>query len=279
MPLRRDPLPRVVRHTLTKREKVIISTRRHSAWLVPPVAILLAGTVFALWFAVNFPQTGALLTLLWCAWLVLVGRTAWFGYLWWRHAFIVTTERFILVDGGVTLTQTQLPLAFGKDITLRQNLVGQWLGFGDFVLETAPKEHPLHQVTWLPDCERLHRRITRLMQGDEGRHDTIPDMIPTYDDRVLIVDEASRNQMERVHRPAGGNEPVVKSARAPGLLSLWRGIRSTMPLAPVADDPPKRLIPLPRRRRRRDPDRTGTQRRNVTTVGKTPQPPNVIRKL
>lgn len=283
--MRHDRPPRVVRQILTKKERIIASTRRHWAWLVEPVASLLAGTVFAAWFGLSFSDTGPLINLVWLGWLVLLGRTCWYWFLWWRHCFVVTNERIMLVTGGLTQTTTQLPLVFGKDITLSQHLIGQWLGFGDFELETAPKDHPLgHKITWIPDCERLHRRISRQIQGDTAdghdshQHTNDTDMmVPAYgeDGGVVIIDESSRSapeKVERVHRQAGESAPVVLQ-RGPGLLSLWRGIGSTRPSAPAAiakrsrfSRKPKTVVPEP-------------GRINVTTTGKDPQPHRVIRKL
>ncbi len=279
MALRHDPLPRVVQHILTKPERVIESERRHWAWLAEPVGTLLLGTLFALWISVNVPDGGEFLTLLWLAWLVLVGRTGWMWFLWWRQCFVVTSDRFILVHGGITLTVSQLPLEYGKDITLRQNLPGQWLGFGDFVLERAPKENALRHVTWLPDCERLHRRISRLLQGDDGKSRYVESIVPTLDDdTIVIIDETSRStrekvKAERVHRRAG---EVVTPVQSPGVLSLWRGIRSTMP---GLSTPP---APVRRPRLRRRPWRSEPaepERKNITTTGKEPQHASIFRKL
>lgn len=201
MALRRDPLPRVVRRTLTAREKIIVSVHRHWAWLVAPVAMLLIATLAALWFSMTFPTAAP--TLIWFAWLVIVFRTGWHWFNWWRQSFIITTERIILVRGGFTVTQTQIPLELGKDITLRQSMVGQWFGFGDFILEATPQDHSMHEVTYLPDCERLHRRITRLLQGDPVelvKHPT-PEKKAVEDvvaDDIVTVDETSRSEPQRL---------------------------------------------------------------------------------
>lgn len=277
---RRGPLPRIVRRTLTRQEQIIVAVRRHWAWLLEPVLTLVVATIFVLGFAMETGGTDPLLNVLWLGWLLVVGRTAWRWYLWWRHCFIVTTERFVLAHGSWVLTVSQLPLAFGQDVTLRQSVPGRLLGFGDFILETAPKDHLLKNLTWLPEPERLYRRIARLMQGADGKPAEETMIVPGYDDnRVVIVDDSSKTTPERVHRQAGD---ILVPTRGPGLLSLWRGVRSTMPVRPPVEVIPERvrrgLGTLVRTRTRtRTPSPTSS--RNVTTTGKTPQQPSILRKL
>ncbi|MFV0458714.1 MAG: PH domain-containing protein [Actinomycetales bacterium] len=286
MPARHDPLPRVVRRILTKKERVLSSTRRHWAWLLGPAATLLAGTLLAVWFSSSFPDTAPLPNLLWLAWLLLVARTLWRCFVWTRNSFVVTSERFLLVTGNLTLTIAQLPLAFGKDITLRQSLLGQRLGYGEFVLETAPKDHLLRDVTWVPDCERLHRRISLLMQGDGLDSDGYTDVVvPGYDDnRIVFVDESSRSAPERVERAAGAGLPGVSTGtRGPGLLSLWRGVRSTLPSREHPQEGTGRRVrglPIPRIPwRRRHHKQAGDSTPARPAGARQSSLPNVIRRL
>lgn len=246
-PPKRDPLPRVVRKTLTKRERVAVSLRRHWLWAALPLAQVGAGFVVATWLAVQLVDADPLPNLIWLAWLVLLGRSCWQLTAWWRHRFVVTNERFILVDGWPSQTQSQLDLRFGKDITLRQNIFGQLFGFGDLELETAPREHPLRRITGIPDVPLVHRRISRLIQGDDD-----VEILPTYDgDPAVIVDASSRNAPERVHREAG-DQPIMVDGRQ-GVRALFRGVASTLPKrAPVVPEVLKRPIKLPRLWTRQD---------------------------
>jgi membrane protein YdbS with pleckstrin-like domain len=193
--LRRE-LPPVLRKCLTKREKVMLATRRHWVRMVEPVLSALAAAVLALWHGLTFPDLTALTRVLQLAWVVLLVRVGWRYWLWRRQWFAVTNHRFLLLHGGLTITLGQLPLVHGRDLTLHQSLLGQWFGYGEFTLETAPKDHVLRTVRWLPDSERIYRRISHYVHdGGDDKQAYADAIVYGFDDHhAVIIDESSRNK-------------------------------------------------------------------------------------
>ena len=216
--LRRE-LPPVLRKCLTKREKVMLATRRHWVGMVEPVLSALALATLALWHGLTSPDLTALKRVLQLIWLALLGRVGWRYWLWRRQWFAVTNPRFLLLHGGLTVTLGQLPLVHGRDLTLHQSLLGQWFGYGRFTLETAPKDHVLRTVRWLPDSERIYRRISHYVHdGGEDKQGYADAIVYGFDDHhAVIIDEGSRNKTV----PVGGR---VSRARK-GALQMLDGVR------------------------------------------------------
>ncbi len=245
--LRRE-LPPVLRKCLTKREKVMLATRRHWIGMVEPVLSALAAAVLALWHGLTFPDLTAITRVLQLVWLVLLLRVGWRYWLWRRQWFAVTNHRFLLLHGGLTITLGQLPLVHGRDLTLHQSLLGQWFGYGRFTLETAPKDHVLRTVRWLPDSERIYRRVSHYVHdGGDDKQGYADAIVYGFDDHhAVIIDESSRNKTV----PVRGR---VARARK-GALHMLDGVRGVRhdptetgpsPVAVLDEGPPVSGEPAP----------------------------------
>lgn len=164
----RGDLPAMLQNCLTKREKVLFASRRHWSWLLEPVLTPLAVSVVAMWHGVANPDQPMITRLLLACWVALLIRFGWRLWLWRRHWFVVTDLRFLLQHGRITLTLAQLAIIHGRDLTLHQSPLGQWFDYGDFTLETAPRDHVLRTVSCIPDGPRLYRRISGAVLADES---------------------------------------------------------------------------------------------------------------
>lgn len=205
----RDELPRVVRKTLLRNEPVFICLRRHGLWAIGPLLEIIGAIIAASWLATFFFAYDPLPQLVWIACLIPVAHGAYGLMEWSRFRFIVTGDRFILVNGfWPRRTRAQLALQFGKDLTIQQNPLGQILQFGDLILDTAPRDHPLRQVTGLPGVADVHLTITRILNGEFQGYGRQPgpdvEVLPSYGgDTVVVVDAESRSPAQQVHRQAG----------------------------------------------------------------------------
>ena len=146
----------------------VVATRRHWAVLIVPA--LKAVPVLALggWLLVLDPgnritSTAGLLVV--AAALVFLALRA--GEWWMRH-FIVTNRRVLLTSGIVVRTVALLPLRRITDLTWKETLLGQVLGYGTFRFESAGQQQALSEITFLPEADVLYRRMSQLLFGGDG---------------------------------------------------------------------------------------------------------------
>ncbi|SFT41852.1 PH domain-containing protein [Geodermatophilus amargosae] len=148
-------------------EQAVVATRRHWAVLLWPGANALAVLLVGLWVLTLDPDnrfsSGVGL-------LVVVGALGWFALRageWWMRHFIVTRRRVLLTSGIVARTVTLLPLRRITDLTWKETVLGQVLGYGTFRFESAGSQQALSQITFLPRADLLYREVSELLFGSD----------------------------------------------------------------------------------------------------------------
>ncbi|MGY1746411.1 PH domain-containing protein [Blastococcus sp. SYSU D00695] len=159
------------KYLLPEEHPPVVATRRHWAVLIVPVLKALPVLVAGGWLLVldpenRFTSTAGLLVVL--AALVFLALRA--GEWWMRH-FIVTNRRVLLTSGIVVRTVALLPLRRITDLTWKETLLGQLLGYGTFRFESAGQQQALSEITYLPQADVLYRRVSRLLFGQDGVED------------------------------------------------------------------------------------------------------------
>nr|WP_204331514.1 PH domain-containing protein [Geodermatophilus sabuli] len=146
----------------------VIAVRRHWAELIAPVTTSLPALVVGGWLLLLDPDNEVSTTV---GFLVL-GVT--FGFLalrigeWWMRRFIVTNRRVLLISGIIVRTVALLPLRRITDLTYKETLVGQVLGYGTFRFESAGQQQALSEITYLPRADLLYRKVSALLFGSDG---------------------------------------------------------------------------------------------------------------
>ena len=152
-----------VQKYLLPAERAVVATRRHWAVLIEPtfkfLPVFLIGGWLVLFDPSNRISSAAGL-------IVLVGALAYYGLRvaeWWMRHFIVSTRRVLLTSGVVVRTVTLLPLRRITDLTWKETLLGQVLGYGTFRFESAGQQQALSEITFLPGADVLYRRVSGLL--------------------------------------------------------------------------------------------------------------------
>jgi uncharacterized membrane protein YdbT with pleckstrin-like domain len=161
------PLPRRaskdVQKYLLPDERAVVATRRHWAVLIEPTAKFLPVFLAGGWLLVFDPDNKVTSS---AGLLVIVGSLVYFGLRvgeWWMRHFIVSTRRVLLTSGVIVRTVTLLPLRRITDLTWKETLLGQVLGYGTFRFESAGQQQALSEITFLPGADILYRRVSRLL--------------------------------------------------------------------------------------------------------------------
>ncbi|WP_233492425.1 PH domain-containing protein [Blastococcus sp. TF02A-30] len=175
-------------------EEVVLATRRHWAVLIEPTlrflpVFLVGGWLFLLDPDNRFTTLVGLVAVLVA--LVVFGLRV--GE-WWMRYFIVTRRRVLLTSGVIVRTVTLLPLRRITDLTWKETLGGQILGYGTFRFESAGQDQALRNLPYMPDAQNLYKEVSKLLFSsdwggaasggdDEGNPDPPPPPQPPSQDR------------------------------------------------------------------------------------------------
>ena len=144
-------------------EEAVLAVRRHWAVLIEPtvkfVVAFAAGGWLLLFDARNRVTSTAGMVLLAVALVYYALRVA----EWWMRHFIVSRRRVLLTSGVIVRTVTLLPLRRITDLTWKETLLGQLLGYGTFRFESAGTGNALAEITYLPHADQLYRQVSGLL--------------------------------------------------------------------------------------------------------------------
>ena len=163
-----DTVPASVNKYLLPHERQVISVHEHPAVLIGPIALVLLGLAIAgvLSNYATHGNTTAIL-IIWGLWVVLLG---WLGVKIWDWAvnyFVVTSHRLILARGVVVRNVGMLPLAKVTYMSFRRTTIGRFLGYGEFIVESAGQDQALSHVDHLPYPEQLYLEVCGLIFKDK----------------------------------------------------------------------------------------------------------------
>ncbi|WP_020013704.1 PH domain-containing protein [Promicromonospora sukumoe] len=141
-------------------EKIVIATRRHWARLWEP--ILTTTGAFALGLAILVavdPNVRDQLAWVWLPFLVLGARLLWKWLDWRAEWFVMTDRRLILLTGFLVHRVAMMPSEKVTDLGYERTPMGQVLGYGTFIFETAGQDQALDRITWVPRPDSRYRLI------------------------------------------------------------------------------------------------------------------------
>ncbi len=153
---------RLLRRYVLPGERVVLATRRHWAKLLEPA--LVATGVFALcgWLTYVLPPSDQAL-LVWWLWLAALARFGWYLLLWRVEWFVATDKRMLLLTGLVTHQVGMMPLMKVTDMRYSRSVLGQMLGYGQFLLESAGQDQALRQINWVARPDATYRDLCALI--------------------------------------------------------------------------------------------------------------------
>jgi membrane protein YdbS with pleckstrin-like domain len=160
---RRDPY-------IMPHERRVLTVRQHPLPVLgAPFAILLAVTAAAIWLTAS----GVAWQLLWLLWLVAVINLAVKAFRWMITYFIITNMRMIVVTGLTVRVVSTLPIVKLVDISYEFTPMGQFFGYGRFIIESAAHDHPLRRINALPRVEAIYHELCSLLFSDPLEQDSI----------------------------------------------------------------------------------------------------------
>ncbi|QIK74005.1 PH domain-containing protein [Propioniciclava coleopterorum] len=141
-------------------EFIVDEVSKHWVCYVVPTLIVLAGT--ASLFAMPALGPGWWVGLL--AGLALACVGFYRIHAQFMDRFLITNMRVFRVHGIVDQHMATMPIARILDISVRQTFLGQLLGYGHFVFESAAQDQGLKQINFVPRIEERDLTIQRVIQ-------------------------------------------------------------------------------------------------------------------
>jgi membrane protein YdbS with pleckstrin-like domain len=148
-------------------EEAVLAVRRHWAVLIEPTAKFLPAFLLGGWLLLLDPDNPVSSS---AGLIVLVLSLGWYALRiveWWMRHFIVSRRRVLLTSGVIARTVTLLPLRRITDLTWKETVLGQLLGYGTFQFESAGAGNALAEITFLPRADQLYRRVSGLLFGSD----------------------------------------------------------------------------------------------------------------
>jgi membrane protein YdbS with pleckstrin-like domain len=148
---------------LLPEEGAVVATRRHWAVLIEPTLKFLPVFLIGAWLLLLSPANPVSSS---AGLVVIAGALLYYGLRvgeWWMRHFIVSTRRVLLTSGVIVRTVTLLPLRRITDLTWKETLLGQLLGYGTFRFESAGQQQALSEITFLPRADILYRDVSALL--------------------------------------------------------------------------------------------------------------------
>jgi len=202
-----DTVPASVNRYLLPHERQVISVHEHPAVLIGPIALVLLGLAIAGFVSnsgITHGNTAAIL-IIWGLWVVLLG---WLGVKIWTWAtdyFVVTSERLILAKGVVVRNVGMLPLTKVTDMSFRRTTIGRFLGYGEFIVESAGQDQALRNVKFIPYPEQLYLEVCGLIFKEKDAPPKEPTGSSEVANELAQVLTRWLDQHDRRERPDGGD--------------------------------------------------------------------------
>ena len=206
------------KYLLPAEQPPVIATRRHWAVLIVPVAKALPVLAVAVWVLTVDPDNRVTASVGLLALVGALGYLALRGGEWWMRHFIVTNRRVLLTTGIIVRTVALLPLRRITDLTYKETLLGQLLGYGTFRFESAGQQQALSEITYLPRAGVLYRDVSDLLFGGNGA-------------------DKGDDEGEAEPSPRQPRRPSPQSPDRPRADAPTDGRRDTQPIPPL---PPRR---------------------------------------
>lgn len=164
---------RWVRHRLVRQlvegERIVIRTRQHPVSLARPAAWTGAALVVCLWLWGGAEDTGPIarmslvafgLTLVWLAAAETSRRFRW----------IVVTDKRILKHEGVYVRHVPIMrLTKVTDLTFQRSVMGELLGYGTIIIESAGQHQAIRDLTFLPDPDEVSAALNAQLFQERPR--------------------------------------------------------------------------------------------------------------
>ena len=182
----------------------VATVRRHPAVLLVPSAQAVGGLLVAAVLSATLLRGYTLFAaIVWVGWGVLLANLIWKAVDWAVDYFVITSVRILLTSGLFTRSVAMMTPLSRKvtDMSFHRSFAGRLLGYGDFVVESAPDRTRLcARIDHIPYPEQLYLVVCgRIFKDAAGQDDGTGDVTESdvgdkrfddLDDNTYVLDGA-----------------------------------------------------------------------------------------
>jgi uncharacterized membrane protein YdbT with pleckstrin-like domain len=159
-----DTVPAEINKLLLPHERQVISVHQHPAVLIRPGFEVLVGLAIAGWVSSSVAHgNNTVILVIWILWALLLPRLFWKVFDWLTNYFVITSQRLLLTEGFLTRKVEMIPLTKVTDMSFQRSAMGQLLGYGRFVVESAGHDQAMRIIDLLPYPEQLYLEVCGLI--------------------------------------------------------------------------------------------------------------------
>ncbi|WP_047868370.1 PH domain-containing protein [Nocardiopsis sp. RV163] len=156
--------PASVNRYLLPHEQDVVTIRRHPAVLIGPVGAVLGALIVAgILSNTSIAASAATLAIIWWVWLLVLVWFVWRVAEWSVDYFVITSARLLLTTGLIVRQVNMMPLGKVTDMRFERTLLGRFLGYGTFVMESAGQDQALSRIDFIPYPEQLYLEVVGLI--------------------------------------------------------------------------------------------------------------------
>lgn len=154
-------------------ETIVVAQRQHWAAIGQPVAMAVVGFFLALIAGFSAPaKLGVLTDFAWKLWFILLAYAVIRLVVWRFDWFMATDKRLLMMYGVINRRVAMMPLAKVTDMSFNRNVLGQLLGYGQFILESAGREQALRRIDFIRDAKGTYLAIVGEIFGEDDPNGT-----------------------------------------------------------------------------------------------------------
>ncbi|HVN11134.1 MAG TPA: PH domain-containing protein [Kineosporiaceae bacterium] len=190
LPRSHPGIPAELDRYLTPSEKIVFRTRLHWVKIVRPWTLVVLTMLLIVIIDSNTTSgsTRVVGNVEAVVLILVVARALFHTFQWYREWFVGTDRRLMLTMGIVTRRVAMIPLGKVTDMSYVRHPMGQLLGYGSFVLESAGQDQAFREVEYVPNPGVYYRRISEELFTPGGRRSSDR---PTPVAKALPVQEPS----------------------------------------------------------------------------------------
>ncbi|MCL2092157.1 MAG: PH domain-containing protein [Micrococcales bacterium] len=209
---------RAFRRRLAPGERFVFVARKHWVTIAEPIATGVLSFVVVVFFMWQYEQeTGQDASFLLVLWLVLGFRATYYYVEWWFGWFGSTQRRLLQQTGIVFHKVNMMPLEKVTDMSYTRSPLGQVLGYGQFVMESAGQDQALRKIQFIPYPDQTYELLVSTMFGPKDQP-TRPTFEAAYEEDVdEILDDVrvySIDEWEKMSAGSGDEMPPSFPPRA-----------------------------------------------------------------
>lgn len=154
---------------LAEGERIVIRTRQNPAVLARDALWPAGALVLWWWLVVDVKAAPALINVVEIVFWIGALRLGWLEVQRRFRWFVATNKRILKHEGVLTRSVPMMRLTKVTDMTYHRSALGEILGYGTIVIESAGQQQAIRDLTFVPDPDHVSAALNSEIFGEKPR--------------------------------------------------------------------------------------------------------------